>query len=99
MTKRVLMLGDVVGEAGVAALEKRLPALVRATGADLVVANGENATGGFGIAAAELERILDAGVDVVTSGNHVWEKKGYAELLESEERLVRPANYPGGAPG
>ncbi|MBN1242316.1 MAG: TIGR00282 family metallophosphoesterase [Spirochaetales bacterium] len=98
-TKRVLMLGDVVGEAGIAALEKRLPALIRATGADFVVANGENATGGFGIAAPELERILDAGVDVVTSGNHVWEKKGYAELLESEERLVRPANYPEGAPG
>lgn len=96
---RVLMIGDVIGEPGLKALFAGLGELRRRLGADLVVANGENAATGVGITAVEYKRLLEAGVDVVTSGNHVWEKPGATELLEGEEFLLRPANYPPGAPG
>jgi metallophosphoesterase (TIGR00282 family) len=93
------MIGDVVGEPGLAALEKRLKALAAETGADAVVVNGENAAGGFGLTAETLSRLLAAGADVVTSGNHVWEKRDFWPSLEAEPRALRPANYPPGAPG
>lgn len=96
---RVLMIGDVVGDSGLAAVASLLPALRAETGADLVVCNGENAAGGFGIVEENVRMLLAAGVDVITSGNHVWEKKGATELLEGEPRLLRPANYPSLAPG
>ncbi|HTX72278.1 MAG TPA: TIGR00282 family metallophosphoesterase [Rectinemataceae bacterium] len=96
---KALMIGDIVGQAGMKALFAGLGPLVRSTGASLVIANGENAQGGFGIGGDEVSRLLSIGVQVVTSGNHVWEKPGAAELLESSERLLRPANYPPGAPG
>lgn len=96
---KVLMIGDVVGEAGLAALARFLPGLAAETGAELVVANGENSADGIGITKATFAAMLAAGVDVVTSGNHVWEKKGAAELLSEERRLLRPANYPSRAPG
>jgi metallophosphoesterase (TIGR00282 family) len=98
-TVKVLMIGDVIGEPGMKALFAGLGELRRRLGADLVVVNGENANGGFGITKDECDRLLALGVDVVTSGNHVWEKKGATELLDSEPRLLRPANYPAGAPG
>lgn len=96
---KVLMIGDVIGEAGLAALAQRLPGLKEETGADLVVANGENSADGIGVTKASFGAMLAAGVDVVTGGNHVWEKKGALELLEAEPRLLRPANYPRRAPG
>jgi len=96
---KVLMIGDVIGEPGLKALFAGLGELRRRLGVDLVVANGENAANGVGITAAEFGRLREAGVDVVTSGNHVWEKPGATELLEGEERLLRPANYPPEAPG
>lgn len=95
----VLMIGDVVGPPGLRALFQQLPSLKRKTGADLVVANGENALRGLGIGPEEAAYMLSSGVDVITSGNHVWEKKAAAELLSGEERLLRPANYPPGLPG
>lgn len=98
-TVKVLMIGDVIGEPGMKALFAGLGELRRRLGADLVVVNGENANGGFGITTDECERLFALGIDVVTSGNHVWEKKGATELLNSEPRLLRPANYPEGAPG
>ena len=98
-TVRALMIGDVVGEAGMKALFAGLGELVRRLGADIVVVNGENAAGGFGITKDETDKLFSLGVHVVTSGNHVWEKKGAAELLDAEPRLLRPANYPAGAPG
>lgn len=98
-TVKVLMIGDVIGEPGMKALFAGLGELRRRLGADLVVVNGENANGGFGITKDESDRLFALGVDVVTSGNHVWEKKGATELLDSEPRLLRPANYPSGAPG
>ena len=96
---RVLMLGDVIGEAGLKALALNLPSIVRNEGANLVVANGENASGGFGLTRESAEAMFASGVDVITSGNHIWEKKGATELLEDEPRILRPANYPAMAPG
>lgn len=96
---KALMIGDVVGTPGLKALFAGLGPLVRSTGASIVVANGENALGGFGIGREEVDKLFEMGVQVVTSGNHVWERPGSAELLDAEPRLLRPANYPPGAPG
>jgi len=96
---RVLMLGDVIGEAGILAVSAMLPGLLHQTRADIVVANGENAAGGFGLTRETADSLLAAGVDVITSGNHIWEKKGAAELLDGDPRILRPANYPAIAPG
>jgi calcineurin-like phosphoesterase len=98
-TVKVLMIGDVVGESGLQALEKGLPGLIREQGVNFTVVNGENAAGGFGLEEASLKRILDAGADVITTGNHVWEKREFWPLLDKEERVLRPANYPEGNPG
>jgi metallophosphoesterase (TIGR00282 family) len=94
-----MMLGDVVGNPGLQALEMLLPELIREEAADFVVVNGENAAEGFGLSAASLGRIFAAGADVVTSGNHVWEKRDFWPVLEQESRLLRPENYPAGTPG
>jgi hypothetical protein len=93
------MIGDVVGAPGLRALFTFLPSLIKKTEADLVVANGENALKGFGIGAEEVSAMRSYGVDVITSGNHVWERKEAPELLEAEQALLRPANYPKGLPG
>jgi len=93
------MIGDVIGASGIKALFAGLGPLVRSSGASIVVANGENAQGGFGIGKEEADKLFAMGVDVITSGNHVWERPGSAELLDSTPRLLRPANYPPGAPG
>lgn len=99
MRVNVLMIGDVVGEPGLRALEMELGGLVRKHGAAFVVVNGENAAAGFGLTAETLARILAAGADVVTSGNHVWEKRDIWPTLDAEPRVLRPANYPVGASG
>jgi metallophosphoesterase (TIGR00282 family) len=96
---KAIMIGDVVGEPGLAVLESRLPAIRRDTGADFVVVNGENAAEGFGMTGKSLARILNSGADAVTSGNHVWEKRDFWPFLETERRMLRPANYPAGSPG
>ncbi len=98
-TANVLMIGDIVGAPGLRALFTFLPALIKKTEADIVVANGENALKGFGIGAEEVTAIRSYGVDVITSGNHVWERKEAPELLDAEQCLLRPANYPKGLPG
>lgn len=96
---RALMIGDVVGQPGLKALFAGLGPLVRSTSADIVVANGENAQGGFGIGKEESDKLFEMGVQVITTGNHVWERPGSAELLASTPNLLRPANYPPGASG
>jgi metallophosphoesterase (TIGR00282 family) len=96
--KKILMVGDVVGDSGLEALES-LPALVEKYGADFVVVNGENAADGFGLTGSVLNRILAAGADIVTSGNHIWEKREFWDVLEADKRVLRPANYPTGAAG
>lgn len=98
-TVRALMVGDVVGESGLAALEALLGPLKAELGLDLMVVNGENAAAGFGLTAETLARILAAGADVVTGGNHTWEKRDVWPTLEAESRVLRPANYPPGLPG
>ncbi|MDR1507660.1 MAG: YmdB family metallophosphoesterase [Treponema sp.] len=90
----VIMIGDVVGDPGLDVLEKRLPELKADCGAHLVVVNGENAAGGFGLTEESLARILLAGADVVTGGNHIWEKREFWPVLESGKPVLRPANYP-----
>jgi metallophosphoesterase (TIGR00282 family) len=93
------MIGDVVGDPGLEVLEARLPGLIRENAVDFVVVNGENAAEGFGITEGVLQRILAAGADVVSSGNHVWEKRDFWPVLEKESRVLRPGNYPAGTPG
>jgi 2',3'-cyclic-nucleotide 2'-phosphodiesterase len=95
---RVLFIGDVVGDAGVALVERRLPGLRDQNELDLVVANGENAEpGGNGLSESALERLIGAGVDVLTGGNHSWERPSLATL--SHPRVLRPLNVPDEVPG
>jgi metallophosphoesterase (TIGR00282 family) len=96
---KIIMIGDVVGDPGLNALEACLPRLIKENSADLTVVNGENSAGGFGITRETLHRILAAGADVVTSGNHVWEKRDFWPLLDEETKILRPANYPAGSSG
>jgi metallophosphoesterase (TIGR00282 family) len=96
---RVLFIGDIVGHPGRDALVEVLPRVRAAHRPDLVIANVENAAGGFGLTASVGKSILEAGIDVMTGGNHLWDKRGSEDYIESEERLVRPANYPDGTPG
>ena len=93
------MIGDVVGDPGLDVLERRLPLLIKENSADFTVVNGENAAGGFGLTGPCLERLFAAGADVVTSGNHVWEKREFWSLLNSENRVLRPLNYSQECPG
>jgi len=95
----VLFIGDIVGRPGRRALKAALPALIERSQADLVIANGENAAAGFGITGPVADEIFAAGVDVITTGNHVWNKKEAEQLLAQEPRVLRPANYPPAAPG
>jgi len=93
------MIGDVVGDPGMEVLERRLPVIIRENSADFVVVNGENAAGGFGLTSDLLKRIIAAGADIVTSGNHIWEKRDFWPTLDSEPRVLRPMNYPEGSAG
>lgn len=95
----ILFVGDIVGRPGRRVLARLLPDLRKEVGAHLVIANGENSAGGSGITRETLRDILAAGVDVVTGGNHTWQAKEAYALLDSEPRLLRPANYPHGTPG
>lgn len=96
---RLLFVGDIVGKPGREVLRRALPRLVAREGCHLVVANVENAAGGFGITRETAEAILACGVHVMTTGNHVWDKKEALEYIRREPRLLRPLNYPAGAPG
>jgi len=96
---RAAMIGDVVGDPGLKALEDHLPQIIKDHAVDFTVVNGENSADGFGMTEATLKRILDCGVDAVTSGNHVWEKRDFWQILGDNGRMLRPANYPGDSPG
>ncbi len=95
----VLMIGDVSGSAGLGALFLSLQGLVKSTNSAFVTVNGENAAGGFGLTEEEYIKIRSYGADVVTSGNHIWQKEQVRPLLDSEGPLLRPMNYPQGVPG
>lgn len=92
------MIGDVIGQPGRRAIGRLVPALRQEYGLDLVVANGENAAGGFGITLETAHELLESGVDVLTSGNHIWDQKEIIPYLDEGLPLLRPANYPD-APG
>jgi hypothetical protein len=96
---RILFIGDIVGRPGRQLVRTGLAALVSRHAIDFVIANGENAAAGFGITREIGDELLDLGVDVVTSGNHIWDKKEALGYIGTEPRLLRPANYPAGVPG
>ena len=96
---RVLMIGDVIGKPGRQAIRSLVPDLRREFKIDLVVANGENSAGGFGITPETAEELLEGSVDIITSGNHIWKQKEIIPFINEEWPLIRPANYPPGTPG
>jgi metallophosphoesterase (TIGR00282 family) len=98
-TVRILFVGDVVGKVGRRLVKEHLRRLQGEVGADFTVVNVENAAGGFGVTAALWDEMRRWPVDVFTSGNHIWDKKETGTILDSEPRLLRPANYPAGNPG
>src|SRR6266699_2463483 len=95
----ILFLGDVVGEPGRSAVIGRLPQLKEQYGIDFTIVNGENAAGGRGITPKITIDLLRAGVSVITSGDHIWDQKEIISFIDTEPRLLRPINYPEGAPG
>ena len=96
---RLLYCGDVMGEAGRKAVADHVPELRRQLGLDFVVVNGENAAGGFGVTEKICRGFYDNGVDVVTTGNHVWDQREVLTYITREPRLLRPHNFPKGTPG
>jgi 2',3'-cyclic-nucleotide 2'-phosphodiesterase len=98
MPVKLLFVGDLVGKPGRQALSRELHRLVDRHAVDLVVVNGENMAGGFGITEETARELFDLGVHVITSGNHIWDKRESYPYLNREARIIRPANYPDGAP-
>jgi len=96
---KVLFIGDIVGKPGRRAVKELVPYLVNRHEIDIVIANGENAAGGFGITPNVSEELLENGVNLITTGNHVWDKKEIYEYLDSGKPIIRPGNYPPGNPG
>lgn len=96
---RVLMIGDVVGKPGRRAVAALVPGLRKELALDIVIANGENAAAGKGLTVSTAKDLFDAGVDVITSGNHIWDQKDIIPYLDGEAPVLRPANYPPGVPG
>jgi len=96
---RILFIGDIVGRPGRQLIKVGLAAIVSRHEIDFVIANAENAAAGFGITREIGDELLDLGVDVMTSGNHIWDKKEALDYIGTEPRLLRPANYPAGVPG
>jgi metallophosphoesterase (TIGR00282 family) len=96
---RILFIGDIFGRPGRDIAHRAIPALVASRDIDLVVANVENSAAGFGVTGDMAEAILKSGVDVMTSGNHIWDKKEVLDYIPRQPKLLRPANFPAGAPG
>src|SRR6195952_4950248 len=96
---RLLFIGDIVGKPGRELVRRGLAAIVDEHRVDLVIANAENSAAGFGITREIGDQLLGWGIDVMTSGNHIWDKREALDYIGAEARLLRPANYPAGAPG
>ena len=104
---RILFIGDIFGRPGRTIVREQLPVLMRQHAVDLCIANGENAAGGFGLTPLIAEEFFDLGIDVITTGNHVWDKRELTEYFNNAanepyspaHRILRPANYPAGTPG
>lgn len=95
----ILAIGDIIGRPGRRAIQAILPALRRQHGVEMVIANAENAAGGLGLTPSTVHELFGAGVDVITSGNHVWAQKEIIPYLDGEMPILRPMNYPPGVPG
>lgn len=96
---KVLFIGDIVGEPGRHAIKELVPKIVKREKIDFIVANGENAAGGSGITPVLADELFSYGVDVITTGDHVWKRKEIVERISQDPRILRPANYPREAPG
>ncbi len=96
---RLIFIGDIVGKPGRRAVKLWLPQLKDKYKPDIVIANGENAAGGFGLTKEITNELLDMGIDVITTGNHVWDKKEFVKEIDLFPQVLRPANYPEGVPG
>ena len=94
-----MFIGDIIGKPGRRAVKELLPSLVAGHEIDLVIANCENAAAGFGVTREVVEELYDAHIDILTSGNHIWDKREVLEFIDDYETLLRPANYPGAVPG
>lgn len=95
----VLFIGDIVGSPGRVAVKKLLPELKKEYNLDFVIANAENAAGGSGITPKVAEELFEYGIDALTSGDHIWRRREIFEIINQEERILRPANFPSGTPG
>jgi len=95
----LLFVGDVVGSPGRNYLKEVLPGLIKAYDVDFTIVNGENAAGGAGLTRETASELFSAGADVITSGNHIWDKKEIYSVIDEDDRIIRPANYPPGVPG
>ncbi len=95
----VLFIGDIMGEPGRRAMSRLLPKVVTQQVVDLVIGNGENVAGGFGITPELAQELFEMGLSVITTGNHAWDRREILDFIRQEPRLLRPANYPSGAPG
>lgn len=96
---RILFTADIFAQAGRRMASIHIPALLRERSVDFVIANGENAAGGFGLTDNLVSKLRSYGVDVITSGNHIWDRKEFVPQLDRDNRVLRPLNYPPGAPG
>jgi len=97
--RRILFIGDIVGRVGRKAVKKTLPKLKKDLSPHIVIANAENLAGGYGLTDKTAEEIFQSGVDIFTSGNHIWDKKESIGYIEKEDRILRPLNYPPNVPG
>jgi len=96
---RILFIGDIVGEPGRRAVAELLPGIKKSNDVEFVIGNGENVAGGSGVTPALADELLESGIDVITSGDHIWKRKEIIERIDSDRRILRPANYPSGTPG
>jgi metallophosphoesterase (TIGR00282 family) len=96
---KILFIGDIVGSPGREAVKILLPQLEKEHGLDFIIANAENAAGGSGITSRVAEELFTSGIDVITSGDHIWKKREIFEIIDKEARILRPINFPAGAPG
>ena len=96
---KILFIGDIVGEPGRRAIEELLPGIKKANDVEFVIGNAENVAGGSGVTPSLADELFDHGLDVITSGDHIWKRKEIIDRIESDRRILRPANYPKGSPG
>jgi metallophosphoesterase (TIGR00282 family) len=96
---KIFFIGDIIGKPGRRAVREKLPGLLEELHIDLVLANGENAAGGFGVTPKIVKELINSDIDLLTSGNHIWDKRDILGFLDNQKVLLRPANYPNGVPG